>query len=198
VQAGVSVCVLRLSYANIVYVFIFLYYLWFVIRSGNCRKALRKKGVEYMEKSRFRSMSPMIVAWMIILLVAQSSAQVCKPASKGRLNNITGTYDLAIFPASSFRSDMDVMYFQVWPENITHPRFRFVCQDGSNLSLVNFTATCDQTTGRLDPRPYYDVGAADDLRPYYKHWTYSEIIPTTYIQLFCERGDMRRLYSHRY
>lgn len=125
---------------------------------------------------------------------------ICMPASAGRLTgNIIGVYDRTQYPASSFRNDSAKLYFKVWPEDISNPRFRFFCQDGStNLSLANFTISCDERFGKLDPRPYYDVGTANDLQPYYKHWTYSELIPTTDIQLWCERRDMRRLYSHRY
>lgn len=149
-------------------------------------------------------MSASRVKWIIFILlegcVLQCLAQdgeVCAPASSGRLGNNLRVYS-AQLPATLFRNDTDKIYFKVWPEDISNPRFRFFCQDGStNTSLNNFTISCDQRFGRLDPRPYYDVGIANDLRPYYKHWTYSEIIPTTEIQIWCERRDMRRLYSHR-
>lgn len=146
------------------------------------------------------SMSASRVQWVVFfLLVRQCSAQgvVCKPSSAGRLGDNLRVYNSTLFPANLFRNETDRMYFKKWPEDFAHPRFRFHCQDASSMySLSNFTVNCDQMFGRLDPRPYYDVGIADGLQPFYKHWRYSEI-PTLEIQLWCERTDMHRLYAHR-
>lgn len=153
------------------------------------------------------------MSWTLVTLMVMAglstapqmiSAQILQcPSPRGtKPAGIQGAYnstDVQPLLPSQFRSDDDIRYFQVWPENIARPRFRFVCEDGrGEFYLRNFTATCDLTVGRLDPRPYYDVGAADDLQPYYKHWKYSEDISVTNIQIFCERNDMRRLYSFRY
>lgn len=151
-------------------------------------------------------MSATMVNWISFILVLgkcvwQCLAQdggFCPPTSSGGLGGTLRVYNSTLFPASSFRNETDRNSYQVWPEDISNPRFRFPCQGAaSNRSLTNFTVSCDQRSGRLDPRPYFDIGTANHLQPYYKHWTYSETIPTPEIQIWCERNDMRRLYSQR-
>ena len=117
------------------------------------------------------------------------------PTLVGALSHIKGVWNRSTYGASSFRNDAAKKYFQVWPEDL---RFQYFCEDGkASFSLTNFTYSC--TEGQLDPRPYYDVGIADNLQPYYKNWYYwrSPVKQLSY-PIWCEYNDIRRLYVHRY
>lgn len=101
--------------------------------------------------------------------------------------------------ATLFRNDSVEGYFDIWPENETETGFKFnyFCQDGTtNLTLSNFTYS--EFEGKLDPRPYFDLGTVNLYDPYYMNWRFWQVnAKQLSYPIYCEYTDIHGLYVHR-
>lgn len=145
-----------------------------------------------------------IAAPLLILVLSLSIFQACLAArnltlSSLELPGIIGVWNPALYPATQFRNDSVVGYFEVWPENLTTIKFKYFCEDPghANLSLSNFSYS--ETEGRLDPRPYYDLGAVEHYQPYWKHWLFWKVDTRVLsYTINCEYNDLHDLYAYRF
>lgn len=147
---------------------------------------------------------PTIAAPLLILVLSlatphPSSAARSLTLSSLSLPGIVGVWNPALYPATVFRNDSVKAYFEVWPEDIPDVKFVFYCEDPSNQtrSLRNFTYSVSE--GRLDPRPYFDLGVVELYQPYWKHWLFWKVDTKrlTY-PINCEYNDLHDLYAFRY
>jgi hypothetical protein len=110
---------------------------------------------------------------------------------------VVGVWNVSQYSCVDFRSEVVRTFFDLWPEMLNGV-FNYCCEDGaSNYSLANFTYGLQQ--GRLDPRPYFDLGVVDTFLPYWHFWTFWQV-PTKSISvpLHCDYTDMHDLYVRRF
>jgi len=145
----------------------------------------------------------MAAPWLILVLVLATS-QACSAARNLGLSHlvlpgIIGVWDPEKYPATQFRNDSVMGYFEVWPEDFPDAKFKYYCEDPAygNLSLSNFTYSVNE--GRLDPRPYYDLGVVELYQPYWKHWLFWKVdTKLLSYPINCEYNDLHDLYAFRF
>ena len=146
----------------------------------------------------------------LLLVLFVSVLQACSATRDPNLTSLTlpgivGIWDRSnqtwdqLYPPTKFRDDVVAGYFEIWPENSTDVTFEYYCEDpaNGNLSLSNFTY--GPTEGRLDPRPYFDLGIVDSYQPYWKHWLFWKVdTKRIAYPINCEYNDLHELYTRRY
>lgn len=143
-------------------------------------------------------------ALLMILVLLLAISQACSAARNLNLSSlalpgIIGVWDSVEYPATMFRADFVAGYFEVWPEALPDVKFKYYCEDPAtgNLSLGNFTYNI--TKGRLDPRPYYDLGVVALYQPYWKHWLFWKVdTKSLTYPVNCEYNDLHDLYAYRF
>ncbi|KAG0607770.1 hypothetical protein M758_8G053600 [Ceratodon purpureus] len=152
---------------------------------------------------RQRLAGHLLAVLLVTLLQICSAGRDPNLTSLG-LPGIVGVWDRSnstwntLYPAARFRDDSVAGYFDIWPEH-SAVNFEYYCEDPvlGNLSLSNFTYSAFE--GRLDPRPYYDLGIVESYQPYWKHWLFWKVdTKRISYSINCEYNDLHDLYAYRF
>jgi hypothetical protein len=105
------------------------------------------------------------------------------------------------YPATDFREASVPPRFLLWPENLTYVKFVYFCQQELRPRRYLSDFKYKDGEGRLQPRPYYDLGLVDRHNtPYFRRWRIDWRVDTHRIvcPVVCEYTDIQRLYNYRY